>query len=191
MKETQMSFDELIAKLNEKLMEDSKKICGSINEYKNDPKSNPFEIKLEAFDKVVPFNNHPTDDTVIKKAKRGKAGIYIFLMTSAWERSKDFNYVDFGAKLNDTKITIFNPGDILYVGKAKSFQTRMNQHFTAANKDNRTGSLKLLSPQRKDLIGHFTVYAFCIKTKYKKYYEIIAPTVESAIRERLKPIVGN
>lgn len=191
MEKKQMSFDELIAQLNERLIEDSKEICALIDECKNDPKSNPFEIKLESFDEVVPFNNHPTDDTVIKKAIRGKAGVYIFLMTSNYHRNLNFNDVPYGAKLKDDSVLDFKQGSILYVGRASSFSDRMSEHFSDTSESNHTGSLKIFSEPRKSLIGNFTVYAFCIKSKYKKYYEIIAPTVESAIRERLKPIVGN
>lgn len=48
----------------------------------------------------------------------------------------------------------------------------MGQHFNVANENNHTGSLKILSSERKALIGHFTVYAFCIRPKYKAYYDL-------------------
>ena len=190
MTEQKKTFGNLIAEVNKILTKDAKSICESIVGYKQEPIKTPSAIKLEVFDKVVPFNEVPQNDTEIKKALYSQRGVYIFLITSACARDKNFNSVYYGAKLNDTSISWFNPGDILYVGKAKSFLTRMNQHFSVASTYNHTGSLKILSPQREVLIGHFTVYAFCIKSDYKNYYDMIASAVESVLREELKPLVG-
>lgn len=190
MTEKQKTFDNLIADVNEILTNDAKKICELINSYKKNPIKAPTEIELEIFDKVVPFEKDPEDGTEFKKALSNRKGVYIFLITSFINIDGKFNRVYYGAKLNDINISSFNTGDILYVGKAKSFLRRMHQHFSAAKEDNKTGSLKILSKEREKLVGHFTIYAFCIKLKYKDFYDIIASTVEKEIRKELKPLVG-
>lgn len=190
MTEQQKNFGELIADVNKILTDDAKKIGGLINFYKKNPINSPTEISMEIFDKVVPFTESYKDDTKIKKALCNQPGVYIFLMTSDCNVSEKFNSVYYGAPLKDATISKFKAGNILYVGKAKSILNRMGQHFNVANENNHTGSLKILSPERINLVDHFKVYAFCIKSDYKDYYDIIASAVESVLREGLKPLVG-
>lgn len=190
MEEKQIKVDDLIAELNKVLIKDATSIEKLIKGYKQNPLASTSDISLEVFNKVVPFDKAPADVSDVHKALHAKCGVYIFLMTSDCNVSEKFNSVYYGAPLKDATISKFNAGNILYVGKAKSILSRMGQHFNVANENNHTGSLKILSSERKALIGHFTVYAFCIRPKYKAYYDLIAPTVERGLRGALKPLVG-
>lgn len=154
--------------------------------------SSNSSFSSDVFDSPVIFYNDPpkTTKAPLYKSLYAEKGVYIFVISNSVTVSKDFNKVEYGAPLNNTSNLSFNQGDILYIGKAKSFLTRMHQHFSDADSFNKTGSLKLNSTPRKDLIGNITIYAFPLKSDYKKYYDVIAPSVESLLHEKLSPLVG-
>lgn len=137
------------------------------------------------------LNRDPIKGTPENKLLSSKKGIYVFIMTTNYQRTSKFNHVYYGAPLRDLTITTFSSGVILYLGTAKSILTRMHQHFATDNDYNRTGSLKLGSINRQSLLGSFMIYAFCIKEKYAKYYPLIGPTVEKYLHNNLSVLVGN
>ncbi len=146
------------------------------------------------FNAPIVFDDDPPKNSkkdATYKALRAKKGIYAFILKTDVNITKDFNKVLYGAQLKDLSKLKFLKGEVLYVGKAKSFLTRMHQHFAEPSDFNKTGSLKLGSEYRKMLIDNITIYAFSLKTDYIKFYDIIAPTVESELHLILKPLVGN
>ena len=148
----------------------------------------------EVFDSPIIFNNEPPKNAPkdkTYKALRGKKGIYVFTLDSNVTVTKDFNKVVYGAQLKDISNLSFKKGDILYLGKAKSFLTRMHQHFAVADTFNTTGALKLGSESRKILIGKLKIYAFPIKNNLIEYYDVITAAVESKLHIILSPLVGN
>lgn len=186
-----MNFDDAIDELNKYLEDDAKAIVNYISNYKSNLPPSPINIKLNAFDEIIFFNRDPIKGTPENKLLSSKKGIYVFIMTTNYQRTSKFNHVYYGAPLRDLTITTFSSGVILYLGTAKSILTRMHQHFATDNDYNRTGSLKLGSINRQSLLGSFMIYAFCIKDKYAKYYPLIGPTVEKYLHNNLSVLVGN
>lgn len=189
--EHKMDFDDAIDELNKYLEDDAKEIVNYISNYKSILPPSPINIKLNAFDEIIFFNRDPIKGTPENKLLSSKKGIYVFIMTTNYQRTSKFNHVYYGAPLRDLTITTFSSGVILYLGTAKSILTRMHQHFATDNDYNRTGSLKLGSINRQSLLGSFMIYAFCIKDKYAKYYPLIGPTVEKYLHNNLSVLVGN
>ena len=186
-----MSFDEAIKNLHTFLENDAKDIINLLSNYQKQPITAKTSIKLNAFDVVVPFTYDPVSGTQANKDLNGRKGNYIFVMTKQYNVPDNFNNVYSGAPLNDSSLTVINNGDVLYLGTAKSILTRMHAHFDKDREENSTGSLKLGSDERKGIQGYFTVYAFCIKKKYNKYYPIIGPFVEKYLHENINVLMGN
>ncbi len=187
-----MSEKAKISSILEELTKELGTEAETIKKYIFSTSSEPFSS--DVFDSPVIFHEDPPksmpkDKTY--KALRGKKGVYIFTVTAKVDVSKDFNKVNHGAQLKDTSKSSFEKGDILYVGKTKSFLTRMHQHFAVADTFNTTGALKLGSKQRKFLVGNLKIYAFPIKSDFVAYYDVIAAAVESKLHTILKPLVGN
>ena len=187
-----MDEKQKITDILEKLVDALASEAEAIKNYILAPQNTSFSS--DVFDSPVIFDNDPpknaTNDNTYK-ALRGKKGVYIFTVTAKVNVSKDFNKVNHGAQLKDTSKSSFKKGDILYVGKTKSFLTRMHQHFAVADTFNTTGALKLGSKQRKFLVGNLKIYAFPIKSDFVAYYDVIAAAVESKLHTILKPLVGN
>lgn len=186
-----MDFDKCLGELNQFLVGDAQAIMKAVNNSSSTAISNNFVLELNAFDKVIVFDNDPIKGTVSNKDLACKSGIYIFKMIKNYVRGKMFNDVNYGAPLNNHSITSFGVGDILYIGTAKSILKRMHQHFAVDSNYNRTGSLKLGSTNRSGILNHFLIYAFCIKNEYRKYYQIIGSAVEKSLHCNMAVLVGN
>ena len=157
-------------------------------------KSNKNVNESTIFNAPIVFYGDPPKNTkndATYAALRAKKGIYVFTLKKDVAITKDFNKVPYGAQLKDISKLNFSKGEILYVGKTKSFLTRMHQHFAEPSELNKTGSLKLGAEYRKALINNLTIYAFSLKKDYIKFYDIIASTVEAELHLILKPLVGN
>ena len=187
-----MDEKQKITDILEKLVDALASEAEAIKNYILAPQNTSFSS--DVFDSPVIFDNDPPKNATkdkTYKALRGKKGIYVFTLASDVTVTKDFNKVVYGAQLKDISSLSFKKGDILYLGKAKSFLTRMHQHFAIADTFNTTGALKLGSDPRKILIGNLKIYAFPIKNTLIDYYDVITAAVESKIHTILSPLVGN
>lgn len=176
-----MEFNELITQINKEIENDCKQIISKIDTYKLNKVSSIENLSGNAFDKVIPVSPKPTTQC-FKKSDcsdlKGKAGVYIFIIDSQCEIIDGFNKPNtYRAKLRDESKTQFVKGDVLYIGKCKQLDFRMKSHMDKSE-TNRVGSLKLLADERRNLIGNFTAYFFCLKDNYVDYYSIIATKAE-------------
>ena len=186
-----MAFEESLKALDAYLNADAQAIKDLLTQYRTNPITVKTAINLNAYDYVVPFSTDPIKGVQANKDLAAKNGNYVFVITKSVTRRKDFNNVWAGAPLKDSSVKVFNPNDILYLGTASKFLARMHQHFAKDYEYNRTGSLKLGSDERNNLLGNIIVYAFCIRKKYKDYYPFIGPKVEKYLHENLPVLVGN
>ena len=187
-----MEFDILINEFTDALASDVPKIVEFINKYKADFESPQESLNLNAFDKVISIVPSPNDPIYKFDNLNDMAGVYIFVMKNDCPIDKNFNTSDkYRAKLRDkSKLeTGFKKGDILYVGKCKQLDYRMHSHMENSE-TNKVGSLKLTCNERKNLIGNFIIFAFCLKQCYKEHYSVISARIEKELRDKLKPSVG-
>ncbi|MCH5301062.1 MAG: hypothetical protein J1E56_07065 [Ruminococcus sp.] len=187
-----MKFKNVIKKLSKALSNDCDKIVKIIDEYKNNFKKPNESLKLDAFDKVISIVPLPNDPSYKFDNLNNMAGVYIFVMKNDCPIDKNFNISGkYRAKLRDKSklVTGFEKGDILYVGKCKQLDYRMHSHMDNSE-TNKVGSLKLTCNERKNLIGNFIIFAFCLKQCYKEHYSVISARIEKELRDKLKPSVG-
>ncbi len=188
-----MEFDELINKINQEIENDCKQIISKVDTYKQNKTSINENLSGNAFDIVIPVSPKSTTQCFKQSdfsALKGKAGVYVFIIDVACQIMPGFNKPNkYRAKLRDENRKQFIKGDVLYIGKCKQLDFRMKSHMDNSE-TNRVGSLKLLVDERKNLIGNFTAYFFCLKDIYVDYYSIIATKAEKYLRKELSPLVG-
>ena len=188
-----MEFDELINKINQEIENDCKQIISKVYTYQQNRTSINASLSGNAFDIVIPVSPKSTTQCFKQSdfsALKGKAGVYIFIFDDQCSIMPGFNKPNsYRAKLRDESKKQFIKGEVLYIGKCKQLDFRMKSHMDNSE-TNRVGSLKLLVDERKNLIGNFTAYFFCLKDNYVDYYSIIATKAEKYLRENLQPLVG-
>lgn len=116
-----------------------------------------------------------------------KAGIYVFYSNEPEiEIPKDFDDVNYGAKLNEDNK---NTKQCLYVGKSYDLKKRINEHLSGEDKS--PYSLKCGHSKRKELFKNSKVYIFELKDEKVEYKELILPTIEGFLHNELKPRIGS
>lgn len=130
-------------------------------------------------------------NNLLNASTQPSPGIYIFLVArKVAVYSHKFNSLKNGAKLK-SKFQArknFEPGDILYIGKANDLVARINLHIY---NDTTTYSLKLNHSCRKHLYGHIEVVYFKLKRTYWQHAGIILPEIERYLHKRLNPMIGS
>lgn len=116
-----------------------------------------------------------------------KAGIYVFYSNEPEiEIPKDFDDVNYGAKLNEDNK---NTKQCLYVGKSYDLKKRINEHLSGEDKS--PYSLKCSHQKREQLFTNSTVYIFELKDEKVEYKELILPTIEGFLHKKLTPLIGS
>lgn len=187
-----MNFSKVIEKFSKMLDADCDAITEIINQFKSNFKNPTHALSLNAFDKVICVTPSPDDLNYKFSELSQKGGVYIFVMKDDCDINQNFNVSGkYRAKLRDpSNKKTFDRGDILYIGKCQQLDQRMCSHIDDSE-TNKVGSLKLKCAERRNLIGKFTILAFCLKENYNSdYYSMIATKVEKNLRLKLKPLVG-
>lgn len=184
-----MNFDDVSNEFNKALEEDCANIIKEIDNFKINVLKSEKNISFNAFNKIIPITLTSQQTTYEFTELKNESGIYVFVINSECVICEGFNKPDScRAKLRKQK-TSFSKGDILYIGKCGQLDSRMKSHLDDSV-TNKVSSLKLTTPERKNLIGNFTIYSFCLRAEYKNYYSMIATKVERTLRDKLNPDVG-
>lgn len=186
-KRRKMDFKVTIKEFCKALEDDAQAIQDLVRQQTHCP--NAKDISLNAFNSMITFM--PKDEKEDFSQLKNKSGVYVFKMSEDCSIDDNFDEVKYGAKrLKKFKsLKSFSKNEILYIGKCMDLFTRMREHLDN-NEVNRVGSLKLTSLPRKNLIGKFTIYLFCLNDEFISYYNLIATRVERKLRDILIPCVG-
>ena len=184
-----MNFDDIINEFNNALEKDCDSIINEIENFKKNVLGAKKAVTYNAFDKIIPITLNSKQMTYQFTELKNESGVYVFVINSSCVICNGFNKTNtYRAKLRKSKSS-FNKGDILYIGKCGQLDSRMKSHLDNSE-TNKVGSLKLTTQERKNLIGNFTIYSFCLRAEYKNYYSMIATKVERTLRDKLNPDVG-
>jgi len=188
---TNISFQSTIERLDQFITADAAAIKTKIEEFKHSEPPLVSSFDSYAFDTIIKLSKDPEKGTQEYKALSRKSGIYIFMIKTPCETNKNLNDVRLGAPFADRYQTHFEKNQILYIGSAQSLLNRMHAHFCKDTPYSKTGSLKLGSDNRKFLLGHVVVYAFCIRNEDRDYYPFFGRVTEKALHNKINCLAGN
>lgn len=198
-----MSIDDILKRLNEKVVAEAKEIIDFVSNIDVSKSSFDEMVNLE-FLALAQVKNKATlydEESLVNIPlfHKGKdfspVGIYIIIVGERFEIDRlDFNYAyetivrtaNLRKKISSHNKVIMKKNDVFYIGTSKYVRKRLQTHINwGKTKNPNYGALRLGLEKRNYIKDKLYVFTFQLLAKYKDYYKQLCETTESILHDNL------